>query len=95
MTRPPIVRVCPAIRQIRAEDWDACAGGHDPFTRHAFLLALEASGSAASAFRSSSSRKRNGKSVSPISGRAKVGSTPTSERSWRIKSIVCTRGRIS
>lgn len=39
------VRLVPAIAQIAAADWDACAGGEDPFVGHAFLHALEASGS--------------------------------------------------
>lgn len=34
-----------AIAEIPAEDWDACAGGGNPFVSHAFLLALEESGS--------------------------------------------------
>ncbi len=33
------------IADIPAEAWDACAGTDHPFTRHAFLLALEESGS--------------------------------------------------
>src|SRR5450631_1859203 len=46
------VRVLPAISEIAAADWDRCAGGSDaaggpnPFTRHAFLAALETSKSA-------------------------------------------------
>jgi len=42
------VRVLPAIGDIAAASWDACAGGAgaNPFTRHAFLAALEASKSA-------------------------------------------------
>src|SRR6266481_8411109 len=42
------IRVLPAIDDIAAASWDACAGGADanPFTRHAFLSALEASKSA-------------------------------------------------
>ncbi len=39
-----------SIAEIAAEDWDACANpdpaNHDPFLSHAFLHALEASGSA-------------------------------------------------
>ncbi len=31
----------PAIADIAAEEWDACAGPDNPFTRHAFLSALE------------------------------------------------------
>jgi predicted N-acyltransferase len=34
-----------AIAEIPAADWDACAGGANPFVSHAFLAALEASGS--------------------------------------------------
>jgi hypothetical protein len=35
-----------AIAEISAADWDACAGGGNPFVSHAFLAALEESGSA-------------------------------------------------
>jgi len=38
--------VIDGIEQVPAADWDACAGTAHPFTRHAFLHALEASGSA-------------------------------------------------
>jgi predicted N-acyltransferase len=34
-----------AIAEIPAADWDACAGGGNPFVSHAFLHALEESGS--------------------------------------------------
>lgn len=34
------------MAEIPAADWDACAGGGNPFVSHAFLLALEESGSA-------------------------------------------------
>ena len=34
------------MAEIPAADWDACAGGTNPFVSHAFLLALEESGSA-------------------------------------------------
>ncbi|HET6609257.1 MAG TPA: GNAT family N-acetyltransferase [Rhodopila sp.] len=34
------------IAEIGAADWDACAGGGNPFVNHAFLSALEDSGSA-------------------------------------------------
>lgn len=34
-----------SIAEIAAGDWDACAGGGNPFVSHAFLLALEESGS--------------------------------------------------
>ncbi len=36
----------PAIEEIGAADWDACAGTANPFVSHAFLSALEDSGSA-------------------------------------------------
>ena len=39
------VRIVRGIDEIRDVEWDACAGA-DPFTRHAFLLSLEESGSA-------------------------------------------------
>ena len=34
-----------SIADVPAEGWDACAGGANPFVSHAFLLALEESGS--------------------------------------------------
>ena len=34
------------IADIPAEEWDACAGDGNPFVSHAFLSALEDSGSA-------------------------------------------------
>ena len=37
-----------AIGEISADDWDACAGAGNPFVCHAFLSALEDSGSACS-----------------------------------------------
>jgi predicted N-acyltransferase len=42
------IRVLPSIGDIAAASWDACAGGAgaNPFTRHAFLCALETSKSA-------------------------------------------------
>jgi len=42
------IRVLPAIADIAAASWDPCAGGAgaNPFTRHAFLAALETSKSA-------------------------------------------------
>src|SRR5215468_759008 len=42
------IRVLPSIGDIAATSWDACAGGGgaNPFTRHAFLAALETSKSA-------------------------------------------------
>lgn len=36
----------PRIAEIPAADWDSCAGGDNPFVSHAFLSALEESGSA-------------------------------------------------
>jgi uncharacterized protein len=36
----------PAIADIAASDWDACAGQDNPFVSHAFLSAIEDSGSA-------------------------------------------------
>ncbi len=41
-----VVKVVPRIREVDAADWDACAGGVDPFVSYAFLDALEESGSA-------------------------------------------------
>jgi predicted N-acyltransferase len=38
--------VLPAIAAIGAADWDGCAGSDNPFVSHAFLAALESSGSA-------------------------------------------------
>ena len=35
-----------SIAEVPAAEWDACAGGDNPFLSHAFLLALEESGSA-------------------------------------------------
>lgn len=40
------VRLVRGIKEIPAAAWDACASGDDPFVRHAFLSALEDSGSA-------------------------------------------------
>ena len=39
------LRVVDRIAAIPAKAWNACAGGENPFTTHAFLAALEASGS--------------------------------------------------
>ena len=39
-------RVLGGIGKVAADDWDACAGGGNPFVSHAFLKALEESGSA-------------------------------------------------
>ncbi|MDE2445967.1 MAG: N-acetyltransferase [Alphaproteobacteria bacterium] len=35
-----------SLRDVSAADWDSCAGNDNPFVSHAFLLALEMSGSA-------------------------------------------------
>lgn len=40
-------RVLDAAAAVSAADWDACAGGRNPFLSHAFFVALEESGSAA------------------------------------------------
>ncbi|MDC0196118.1 GNAT family N-acetyltransferase [Gammaproteobacteria bacterium] len=39
------ITVIPKISDINPEDWDACAGTSNPFVSHAFLYALEESGS--------------------------------------------------
>ena len=39
-------RTLDGIDQVAAADWDALGDADDPFTRHAYLLALEATGSA-------------------------------------------------
>jgi len=44
---PPVaIRIETDITAIAAADWDACAGSDNPFVSHAFLAALEQSGSA-------------------------------------------------
>src|SRR5262245_41506263 len=40
------VELVQGIGQIEAHTWDACVGADQPFLRHAFLSALEDSGSA-------------------------------------------------
>ena len=40
------VRVAERLSEVPAFEWDACAGDENPFTSHAFLEALEESGSA-------------------------------------------------
>jgi len=40
------VRIIETIDELSAAEWDACAGTGNPFTSHAFLAALESSGSA-------------------------------------------------
>jgi len=39
-----VIKVIGTIGEIDAKAWDACAGNDDPFVRHAFLAALEESG---------------------------------------------------
>lgn len=39
----PEYQVVETIRDIAAEDWDACVSADQPFSKHAFLLALEES----------------------------------------------------
>lgn len=41
-----LARLGEGVAAFDAAEWDACAGGGDPFVTHAFLLALEESGSA-------------------------------------------------
>jgi predicted N-acyltransferase len=41
-----VARIAPGIVSFGAEDWDRCAGTGNPFLTHAFLSALEESGSA-------------------------------------------------
>jgi predicted N-acyltransferase len=43
---PILLRVVSRIAELPACDWDACAGEDNPFISHAFLKALEESGSA-------------------------------------------------
>jgi predicted N-acyltransferase len=38
---PATIRSLRAIDEVSAADWDACAGGENPFVSHAFLRALE------------------------------------------------------
>ncbi len=41
----PTVKLAPSIDAVAAAEWDACAGSENPFVGHAFLKALEDSGS--------------------------------------------------
>ena len=41
-----VIKALGSISEIAAADWDACAWTDNPFIRHAFLSALEDSGSA-------------------------------------------------
>jgi len=43
---PVVARIARGVASFEAADWDACAGLGDPFLSHAFLSALEESGSA-------------------------------------------------
>lgn len=43
---PLVARILPSADAIGAGDWNACAGADNPFVRHEFFHALEASGSA-------------------------------------------------
>jgi predicted N-acyltransferase len=45
-TAPLEAKLVQGIEQIPAARWDACVGPEQPFLRHAFLAALESSGSA-------------------------------------------------
>ena len=42
---PATVKVLSSLGEVPAAEWDACAGADDPFLSHAFLSALEESGS--------------------------------------------------
>ncbi|HWH18248.1 MAG TPA: GNAT family N-acetyltransferase [Allosphingosinicella sp.] len=42
---PVIARLAEGVASFAAEDWDRCAGAGNPFLSHAFLAALEESGS--------------------------------------------------
>jgi predicted N-acyltransferase len=44
---PPTATILSGIAEIAPAEWDSCAGQANPFVRHAFLDALERSGSAA------------------------------------------------
>ncbi|MCP3729682.1 GNAT family N-acetyltransferase [Sphingomonas sp. MG17] len=46
MPAPVTARIAQGVASIPAAQWDACAGTGNPFVSHAFLSALEASGSA-------------------------------------------------
>jgi predicted N-acyltransferase len=41
-----VARIGAGVTSLRADEWDACAGTDNPFLTHAFLSALEESGSA-------------------------------------------------
>ena len=42
---PPTARICDSVSALDAAQWDALAGTDNPFVSHAFLTALEDSGS--------------------------------------------------
>jgi len=44
-TEPVAVKVLSSLKEVSAAEWDACAGTANPFVSHAFLSALEESGS--------------------------------------------------
>ena len=44
-----IIKVLDQIDRLPAEQWDACAGDHNPFVSHTFLKALEVTGCASGA----------------------------------------------
>jgi len=46
---PVFARLARGVASFQPEDWDRCAGSDDPFLSHAFLSALEDSGSATAA----------------------------------------------
>jgi len=46
MSGPIMARIAGGVDAFGAEEWDACAGADNPFVSHAFLSALEDSGSA-------------------------------------------------
>ena len=45
MSQPVTARIAGAVSDLPADQWDALTDGANPFVRHAFLAALEASGS--------------------------------------------------
>lgn len=48
MKSNPVIRLGTGVGAIPADQWDRCAGTNDPFLSHAFLAALEDSGSVGS-----------------------------------------------
>jgi predicted N-acyltransferase len=47
-TEDIVIRIAEGVASVDAADWDRCAGSDNPFLSHAFLSALERSGSATS-----------------------------------------------